>query len=91
MTFVTIELNKQTRKEVTGSSPVGGIENKIIEVIMSKLDFENIDGDLTIQGYNDCVSITCQTKGSYDYGTYDLSKSEVDQVIRFLQKWKSNH
>lgn len=37
------------------------------------------------------VSITCQTKGSYDYGTYDLSKSEVDQVIRFLQKWKSNH
>lgn len=58
---------------------------------LSKLDFENIDGDLTIQGDNDCVSITCQTKGSYDYGTYDLSKSEVDQVIRFLQKWKSNH
>ena len=25
MTFVTIELNKQMRKEVTGSSPVGGI------------------------------------------------------------------
>lgn len=58
---------------------------------MSQLDFENIDGDLKIEGYNSGVSITCQTKGSYDYGTYDLTKSEVDQVIRFLQKWKSNN
>ena len=58
---------------------------------MSQLDFENVDGDLTIKGHNDEVSITCQTKGSYDYGTYDLSKSEVEQVIRFLQKWKSNN
>ena len=58
---------------------------------MNQIDFENIDGDLTIKGDNDGVSITCQTKGSYDYGTYDLTKSEVDQVIRFLQKWKSNN
>ena len=58
---------------------------------MSQLDFENIYGELMIEDYGDCVSITCQTKGSYDYGTYDLSKSEVDKVIRFLQKWKSNH
>lgn len=58
---------------------------------MSQLDFENTEGDLTIECYNDCVSITCQTKGSYDYGTYDLSKSEVDQVIRFLQKWESDN
>lgn len=58
---------------------------------MSQLDFENIDGEVKIEDYDDCVSITCQTKGSYDYGTYDLSKSEVDQVIRFLQKWKANH
>ena len=58
---------------------------------MSQLKFENIDGELAIEGYNDGVSITCQTKGSYDYGTYDLSKSEVDKVIRFLQKWKSNN
>ena len=58
---------------------------------MSQLDFENSDGDLTIEGYDDEVSITCQTKGSYDWGTYYLTKSEVDQVIRFLQKWKSNN
>lgn len=58
---------------------------------MSQIDFENIGGDLTIEGYDDKVSITCQTKGSYDWGTYYLTKSEVDQVIRFLQKWKSNN
>lgn len=58
---------------------------------MSQLDFENIDGELKIKGFNDGVSITCQTKGSYDYGTYDLTKSEVEQIIRFLQKWKSNN
>ena len=29
MTFVTIELNKQMRKEVTGSSPVGGIFGRL--------------------------------------------------------------
>ena len=58
---------------------------------MSQIDFENIVGDLKIEGYNDGVSITCQTKGSYDWGTYHLTKSEVDQVIRFLQKWKSNN
>lgn len=32
---------------------------------MSQLDFENIDGELMIEDYDDCVSITCQTKGSY--------------------------
>lgn len=58
---------------------------------MSQIDFENSDGDLTIEGYDNEVSITCQTKGSYDWGTYYLTKSEVDQVIRFLQKWKSNN
>lgn len=58
---------------------------------MSQLDFENIDGELKIEGFNDGVSITCQTKGSYDYGTYDLTKSEVEQIIRFLPKWKSNN
>lgn len=57
---------------------------------MSQIDFENSDGDLTIEGYDNEVSITCQTKGSYDWGTYYLTKSEVDQVIQFLQKWKSN-
>lgn len=30
---------------------------------MNQLDFENVDGTLTIEGDNDCVSITCQTKG----------------------------
>jgi len=58
---------------------------------MSQIDFENSDGDLTIEGYDNEVSITCQTKGSYDWGTYYLTKSEVDQVIQFLQKWKSNN
>lgn len=58
---------------------------------MSQLDFENIDGELKIESFNDGVSITCQTKGSYDYGTYDLTKSEVEQIIRFLQKWKFNN
>ena len=58
---------------------------------MSQIDFENIGGDLTIEGYDNEVSITCQTKGSYDWGTYYLTKSEVDQVIQFLQKWKSNN
>lgn len=58
---------------------------------MSQIDFENSGGDLTIEGYDNEVSITCQTKGSYDWGTYYLTKSEVDQVIRFLQKWKSNN
>jgi hypothetical protein len=91
MTFVTIELNKEMRKEVAGSRPVGGIKNKIRGVIVSQLNFENIDGDLSIEDCNDVVSITCQTKGSYDYGTYSLTKSEVDQVIKFLQKWKSNN
>ena len=45
---------------------------------MNQLDFENIDEELKIEGFNDGVSITCQTKGSYDYGTYDLTKSEVE-------------
>lgn len=58
---------------------------------MGQIDFENRDGDLSVEGYDGGVSITCQTKGSYDYGTYHLTKSEVDQVIRFLQKWKSNN
>lgn len=58
---------------------------------MSKIDFENRDGDLSLEGDNEVVTITCQTKGSYDYGTYDLTKSEVEQIIRFLQKWKSNN
>lgn len=58
---------------------------------MGQIDFENSDGDLTIEGYDNEVSITCQTKGSYDWGTYYLTKSEVDQVIQFLQKGKSNN
>lgn len=58
---------------------------------MSQIDFENIGGDLSVEGYDGGVSITCQTKGSYDWGTYYLTKSEVDQVIQFLQKWKSNN
>ena len=58
---------------------------------MNQLDFENIDGELKMEGYKGGISITCQTKGSYDYGTYDLTKSEVEQIIRFLQKWKSNN
>lgn len=58
---------------------------------MSQIDFENSGGDLTIEGYDNEVSITCQTKGSYDWGKYYLTKSEVDQVIQFLQKWKSNN
>lgn len=28
--------------------------------------------------------------GSYDYGAYWLNESEVEQVIRVLQKWKSS-
>ena len=58
---------------------------------MNQIDFENRDGDLSLEGYNEGVTITCQTKGSYDWGTYELTKSEVDQVIRFLQKWKSSN
>ena len=58
---------------------------------MNQIDFENRDGDLSIEGYNGGVTITCQTKGSYDWGTYDLTESEVEQVIRFLQKWKSSN
>ena len=58
---------------------------------MSQLNFKNNDGELTIEDSNDEVTITCQTRGSYDYGTYDLTKSEVEQIIRFLQKWKSNN
>lgn len=58
---------------------------------MCQIDFENIDGDLSLEGGNEGVTITCQTKGSYDWGMYDLTKSEVDQVISFLQKWKSNN
>lgn len=58
---------------------------------ISDLEFENCDGDLSITTYDDEVCITCQTKGSYDYGTYYLNKSEVDQVIRLLQAWKSSN
>lgn len=58
---------------------------------MCQIDFENRDGDLSLEGGNEWVTITCQTKGSYDWGTYELTKSEVDQVISFLQKWKSNN
>ena len=58
---------------------------------MSQINFENLGGDLTIEGYDNEVSITCQTKGSYDWGTYYLTKSEVDQVIQFLQEWKSSN
>ena len=58
---------------------------------MSQIDFENRDGDLSLEGYNEGVTVTCQTKGSYDWGTYYLTKSEVDQVIRFLQEWKSSN
>lgn len=58
---------------------------------MCQIDFENRDGDLSLEGDNEGVTITCQTKGSYDWGTYELTRSEVDQVIRFLQKWKSSN
>lgn len=58
---------------------------------MSQIDFENSGGDLSLEGGNEGVTITCQTKGSYDWGEYKLTKSEVDQVIRFLQKWKSSN
>lgn len=57
---------------------------------MNQIDFENIDGDLRLKGSNEGVTITCQTKGSYDCGVYDLTESEVERVIRFLQKWKSS-
>ena len=58
---------------------------------MCQIDFENRDGDLSLEGGNEVVTITCQTKGSYDWGAYDLTRSEVEQVIRFLQKWKSSN
>lgn len=57
---------------------------------MSQLNFKNNDGELMIEGSNDEVTITCQTRGSYDYGVYDLTESEVERVIKFLQKWKSS-
>lgn len=62
---------------------------KLVEDAKAKGITVTISGNkkVSVEG----VSITCQTKGSYDYGTYDLSKSEVEQVIRFLQKWKSNN
>ena len=57
---------------------------------VADLEFEDINGILEIRTYDNEVNITCQTKGSYDYGSYYLNKSEVEQVIRLLQKWKSN-
>ena len=40
MTFVTAELNKQTRKEVAGSSPVGGINVLSVTVKSSGVHLE---------------------------------------------------
>ena len=57
-------------------------------MVSPDLEFENYDGEMTITDYDDEVCITCQTNGSYDYGSYYLKKSEVDQVIDFLQNWK---
>lgn len=56
---------------------------------MKELEFENADGELDITSYDDEVCITCHTKGSYDYGSYYLNKSEVQELIELLQTWKS--
>lgn len=63
---------------------------------VTDLEFEDDKGVFSITDEDDKVFVTCQRKGScdgssYDYGAYWLNESEVDQVIRFLQKWKSNN
>ena len=55
------------------------------------LEFEDDKGVFSITDEDDKVFVTCQRKGSYDYGAYWLNESEVEQVIQFLQKWKSNN
>ena len=62
---------------------------------VTDLEFEDDKGVFSITGEEDKVYVTCQRKGSYDgssydYGAYWLNESEVEQVIQFLQKWKSN-
>ena len=57
----------------------------------SELEFENNDGQLSITYDDHEIWITCYTDGSYDYGTYTLNKSEVEEIIKFLQTWKSNN
>ena len=60
------------------------------------LEFEDEKGVFSLTTYDGDVHIICQTKGSYehssyDYGSYHLNESEVDEVIRVLQEWKSSH
>ena len=54
------------------------------------LEFENVGGFLEVEAYDNEVCITCQTRGSYDFGKYYLNKSEVQEVIELLQAWKDN-
>lgn len=59
------------------------------------LEFEDDKGVFSVTTEDDKVFVTCQRKdsyegSSYDYGAYWLNESEVEQVIRVLQKWKSN-
>lgn len=56
----------------------------------SEIEFENNEGELAITYDNNEIWITCYTNGSYDYGTYTLSELEVDEIIKFLQTWKSS-
>ena len=62
---------------------------------VADLEFEDGRGVFSITDEDDEIYVTCHRKGSYDgssydYGAYWLNESEVDQVIRFLQKWKSS-
>ena len=54
---------------------------------MMDLEFENHDGSLGFDACDDEIQVVCQTKGSYDYGTYWLTKSEAEKIIKYLQKW----
>lgn len=63
---------------------------------VADLEFEDDKGVFSITDEDGKVYVTCQRKdshecGSYDYGAYWLNESEVEQVIQFLQKWKSNN
>lgn len=59
------------------------------------LEFEDEKGVFSVAAEDDKVFVTCQRKGSYDgssydYGAYWLNESEVDEVIKVLQEWKSS-
>lgn len=60
-------------------------------MMKSELEFENRDGEFSITSDGDDIWITCHTDGSYDSGTYTLNKLEVDELIKFLQTWKSSN